>query len=239
MSRLLLLGVCAAMGCASMSATWAPTPNGALPAVAPAKVRVIDFERDVLLNNVALPEGISLREVRPAVHAVELTPGFPTTAQPHRWIGELRISPSSLTYNMPKDALEQMVAEAAAHGANALVRLGPGHGVALRLSSAAPPHPPADQLMSQGLAALQGYRTTPVMTIRLERLEPNSHHGQVRARWVTAGCTRSKPARRSRTACKRAGTTPACRTAWAGADMRAVWARHRIAAPHRAFGRHA
>lgn len=135
--------------------------------MAPAKVTVIE-----LTWRPSLPEGIALREVQPGVTKVELTPGFPTTAQPHRWIGELRISPSSLTYNMPADALEQMVAEAAAHGANTLLRLGPGHGVALRLSSAAPPHPAADQLLSHGLASLQGYRPAPVRTIRLDRLEP-------------------------------------------------------------------
>jgi hypothetical protein len=59
MSRLWLLGVCAAMGCASMSATWAPTPNGALPAVAPAKVTVIE-----LTWRPSLPEGVALREVQ-------------------------------------------------------------------------------------------------------------------------------------------------------------------------------
>jgi len=133
--------------------------------VPPSQVKVLD-------GHAPLPDGLVRYETADRRDEIYVAPGFPTAAQPHLRIGRLAVQPSTVTYHMPDDWLERLVAEAAAHGANTVLVLAKGVVVAVRLSSASPPRAPADELVSQGMTSLPKYRAASTMTIQLDHVAP-------------------------------------------------------------------
>jgi hypothetical protein len=167
MSRVLLILVCSAVGCASMKTTFSAGSSAAAPAIPASKVTVIDLRRDD--KPVQLPDGVAIKDRWSyETRDVQLVPGFPTADQPHQRIGDLQVEVGNAwSHATPDDWIEQLAAEAGAHGANTLLVLNTKHAVALRLSTATAPRPAADQLLTEARATLAGYQAGPPQVIQL------------------------------------------------------------------------
>jgi hypothetical protein len=164
---LLLLGVA---GCGSMRTSY--TAATTLPATTSDRVRVFDLSRSERGRD--LPDGVELDDNTYQSREIRLTPDFPTAQEPHRRVGDLRIVEigNIWIHQKPDDWIEQLRAEAASHGANALVVLNGEHAVALWLSSAAPPLPSAEALVAEAEGRLSGYQPGAPQTVSLDRVEP-------------------------------------------------------------------
>jgi hypothetical protein len=154
--------------CGSLRTSFVAS-GSTLPPTSSESVRVFDLIEQN--GPVELPDGVGLSN-QEGRHLV-LAPDYPSAAEPNRRIGDLEIVEvgNYFSRSKPDDWVERLRAEAAAHGANALVLMDSLHAVALWLSSAPPTRPAVDALLSEAEAKLKGYRPGVPRTVSLERVE--------------------------------------------------------------------